>query len=67
MSRVTVTDEAEDMLFRVFDAAQGAERRIFRIIARRQFNELALREIRFQLEGALGELADLEKLSDDPQ
>lgn len=54
-SRVIITDDADDALFRIFDDCQGVQRRVFRIRARGFFNDHGIAELTHQLEGALKE------------
>jgi hypothetical protein len=65
MARVTLNDDNEDRLFRLFEDAQGLQRRVFRILARRHFNEHAVNELRSQVEGMVREIAYLAEEAND--
>lgn len=62
MARKEIDDDAEDALFRIFDHSQGLQRRVFRIIARRFFNEAGIDEMRRQARGLLDDIETLAEM-----
>jgi hypothetical protein len=63
MSKTPIDDDAEDALFRVFDATQNLQRRVLRIVNRKFYTEQGLWELRTNAEGLLQDIADLEAQS----
>lgn len=57
MSKVAIADkDTADLFFSIFDAAQGLERRVVRIISRGEFNRYSIDELVNQATGLRGDI-----------
>jgi hypothetical protein len=62
-SRVTIDDDNEDRLFRIFDGSQGLQRRVFRMLSRGFFNSYGVAELRSQAKALIDEIDEMEKFA----